>query len=204
MNHFTRRLANYGFQLLALLFAKLIIRPFTRIDSATVRPKLIQHTRYLIAANHRGAFDAFVICSSIPFKTILRILPIGFMTHNAFYDSPLKPLLWLAGSYPAKNPKSNHKFFGVEGSIDLLEHGYSIFIFPEGTRVRNKARGEAHWGVIKIHRAAPQTPLILAHIKCHPGIRNWLRGHHWTVSCRLIKNHRFSDPETIMNDIFAL
>jgi 1-acyl-sn-glycerol-3-phosphate acyltransferase len=140
----------------------------------------------------------------LTFSTILKILPVGFMTHNAFYDSPLRPLLWLAGCYPAKNPKNKHALFGVGASADLLKRKYSICIFPEGTRVRNKQRGEANWGVVKIHQESPQTPFILAHLEYNSGLKAWLHGNKWVVRYKLVQNPHFNDPESIMDEIFAL
>jgi 1-acyl-sn-glycerol-3-phosphate acyltransferase len=204
MKHVIGQSVQYCFQLLVLLFSKIALRPFTRADTTAVKPNSIQNSGYLIISNHRRAVDPFVVCGNLPFKTILKILPVGFMTHNIFYDSPLRPLLWLAGCYPAKNPKGKHETFGVEGSTRLLQRGYSICIFPEGTRVRNRSRGEARWGVIKIHEQAPEVALILAHIEYDSSLKAWLQGRHRVVRYKLIKNPEYKNPESIMDEIFAL
>jgi hypothetical protein len=204
MKHALGRSVQYCFQLLILLFAKLALQPFTLADTAAVKPNSIQKGGYLIVANHRRAIDPFVACGSLPFRTILKILPIGFMTHNVFYDSPLRPFLWLAGCYPAKNPKGNHAVFGITASTHLLQQRYSICIFPEGTRVRHKPRGKAHWGVIKVHQEAPQIPFILAHIEYNPGLKAWLRGRRRMAHYKLVEKPNFNNPEVIMDEIFAL
>jgi 1-acyl-sn-glycerol-3-phosphate acyltransferase len=204
MKHVIGRSVQYCFQLLILLVSKIALQPFTRVNTAGVKPEYIQKAGYLIVSNHRRALDPFVVCGGLPFKTILRILPVGFMTHNAFYDSPFRPLLWLAGCYPAKNPKGQHKTFGIDGSAHLLRQGYSLCIFPEGTRVRDRQRGEARWGVVKIHEQAPDIRFILAHIEYNPGLKNWLQGRHRTVHYTLIEKPDYKNPESIMDEIFAL
>lgn len=202
-NNFTRSV-RYVFQILLMVLLKIIVHPFTRVDTKSVKQEYLHNQGYLIVANHSGAFDPFIICGGLPIRTILKILPVAFMTHNAFYDSPLRPLLWLSGCFPARDPYGRHKIFGVEGSLRLLEQGYSICIFPEGTRRRSVYRIPAKSGVIKIHKGRPSTPFILAHINYHPGLKAWLTFRRRTVSYKLVDSAHFSNPEIIMDEIFRL
>jgi 1-acyl-sn-glycerol-3-phosphate acyltransferase len=199
-----RYLLQHGFQLLLTLLSKLLFGLFTRRDYSGVPAGSMTRRGYLLVANHRMASDPFVITGLLPWRTLINVLPIGFMTHNAFYDSPLRPLMWLMGCYPARNPEEKHKIFGVEGSVTLLQNGFSIFIFPEGTRVRGQVRGEAHYGVIKIHNAAPEVPMLLAHIEHNRGLGGWLKGNRYVIRYKLIENPKFDNPESIMDEIFAL
>lgn len=194
----------FGFQVLVILWNKILMQPFTRRDFSQIPPGAIMRRSYMLIGNHRRAFDPFVICAILPWRTILSVLPIGFVTHNVFYDSPLRPLLWIMGCFPAKNPKGKHKIFGIDGAVTLLNNGFSIFIFPEGTRIKGKPRGEAKWGVIKIHQATPGTPFILAHIEYNKGIGAWLTFNRRVVRYKLVENPKFDNPESIMDDVFAL
>ncbi|HSE60744.1 MAG TPA: lysophospholipid acyltransferase family protein [Candidatus Saccharimonadales bacterium] len=191
-------------QIVIVLFSKILLQPFTRRDYSLVDKNAIKNIPHLLIGNHRRGSDPFALCSILPWASILKILPIGFMTHNVFYDSPLRPLLWLAGCYPAKSPKGQHKLFGIEGSLKLIKEGYSICIFPEGTRIRKPGRGEAHWGVIKIHAASQNTPFILAHIEYKPGIKAWFTFNRRIIRYKLIENPQFDNPELIMDEIFSL
>ena len=204
-SHYTvRRILQHSFQFCILVFGKIALQPFTRVDTTAVKPELIKNQPYIIVGNHRHGPDPFVICSGMPAKTVLKITPVGFMTKNIFYDSPLRPLLWLSGCYPARDPKGKHKIYGVDGSIKLLENGFSMFIFPEGTRVRNSSRGQAHNGIIRVHKAVPNIPMILCHIEYNKGLKAWLTGNRRTVKYRVIDKPNYTDPEKVMDDIYAL
>lgn len=198
-----RRLMQRSFQLLVFLAGKMLLVPLTRTKALGVNPILIQNRPYVLIANHRGWIDPFVICSGMPAKTIFKIIPINFMTKNIFYDSPLRPLLWLSGAYPARNPNEKHRLFGVGGSIKLLEAGFSIFIFPEGTRIKS-GRGPSHSGVVRIHEASPKTPMILCHIEYNRGLKALLKRERRVVSYRLIENPQYNNAEEIMDDVFSL
>jgi 1-acyl-sn-glycerol-3-phosphate acyltransferase len=112
--------------------------------------------------------------------------------------------MWFMGCYPAKNPRGKHKIFGVDGAAQLLSHGFSISIFPEGRRVRNEQRGEAKQGVIRIHQAAPNVPFILAHIEYNHGIKAWIARRRRVITYKLVPNPSYDNPEIIMDEIFAL
>jgi 1-acyl-sn-glycerol-3-phosphate acyltransferase len=204
MKRVLAKYSQYCFQLVIVLVAKLALQPFTRVDATAVKSKNIQNRGYLIIANHRKGIDPFLICACLPLKTIFKILPVGFMTHNVFYDSPLRPLMWLAGSYPAKNLGKRRVSYGIDASRYLLEQGYSICIFPEGTRIPTKKRGEARWGVIKIHELTPSVPFMMAHIEYHKGLRSFLPLSRRYIRYKLVRKPTYSNPEIIMDEIFAL
>lgn len=199
-----RKVLQRSFQMLILAGGKIVLRPFTRVDANAVKPNLIHNGQYILVANHRRGIDPFVIMTSMPAKTVFRITPVSFMTKNIFYDSPLWPLLWLSGCFASRNNWGIHKFFGVAGSINLLSNGFSLFIFPEGTRIKKQPRGKAHSGVIRIHDALPDIPMILCHIEYNKGIKAWLTGKRRSVAYKLIEKPNFSDPEQIMDEIFKI
>jgi 1-acyl-sn-glycerol-3-phosphate acyltransferase len=196
--HLTR-----AFQILIILVVKVLSRFSTRTNFNELSTGLADQP-YLIVANHRRAFDPFIICANLPLRYSAKFLPIGFMSHNVFYDSPLRPLMWLAGCFPARNPRGKHTLFGVDGAVQMLQKQFSMFIFPEGTRVYHKPRGEAHSGVIRIHKALPQIPMILCHIEYNKGLGAWLAGNRRVVTYKLVKNPEYDDPEKLMDDVFAL
>src|ERR1700741_748010 len=111
-------------QLLILSVGKLVFLPVTKRDVSLLEVAP-ERKHYIIVANHKRALDPFVIICGLPYKQVCQALPIAFMTSNFFYDSFIRPLCWLSGCFPARNPKGKHKVFGVEGSITLLRHGFS-------------------------------------------------------------------------------
>jgi 1-acyl-sn-glycerol-3-phosphate acyltransferase len=198
-----RRLCQYSAQLLILTIGKIIFLPVTRRNVKSVKSRITRQG-YMVVANHRRALDPFVIICGLPYGMALKLLPIGFMTQNFFYDSFIRPLCWLAGCYPARNPKDKHKIFGVDGSIILLQNGFSIFIFPEGKRMRDGSRGPAHTGVTRIHQALPKVPMLLCHMRYNNGLKNMLLGKRFEITYNLAKEARYTNPESIMDELFAL
>lgn len=196
-----RKLTVWPIQLALVVLCKILLLPTTR---RRVDPKLyrIQSSSYLIVANHKKILDAFTI-TALPLRILLRLMPMAFILHNAFYDSPIRPFAWAAGCFPAKNPKGKHRLYGVDASLAFLNTGYSMLIFPEGTRVRAE-RGQARPGVIRIHQAMPDVPFILCRISYPNGLKNWLSGRWRTVSYKLVEKPAYSDPERVMDDIFSL
>jgi 1-acyl-sn-glycerol-3-phosphate acyltransferase len=198
-----RAILQHGFQFLILVVGKIALQPFTRVYTSAVNPKILKNQPYLIVANHRGWIDPFVIGCCLPVGTVFKITPVGFMTKNIFYDSPLRPFLWISGAYPARDPKGKHAIFGVDGSVQLLQNGFSAFIFPEGTRIK-EGQGAAHSGVLRIHKAMPHVPLMLCHIEYNKGFKAWLTGQRRVVKYGLVENPNYDDPNRIMDDVFAL
>lgn len=197
-----RYMCQVTFQLLLFCTAKLVFGFFTKRTIHSPSPKLKRRS-LIIVANHQRALDPFIIISALPFSIAAKLLPIGFMTANIFYDSALRPFCWLSGCFPARNPKGKHKIFGVEGSSTLLRHGFSIFIFPEGTRVKNGARGPAHTGVVRIHQSQPTTPLLLCHITRNTGWRAALSGKRFVIRYKVAQQPAYYSPDHIMDELFA-
>ena len=93
----------------------------------------------VLIANHQSFLDILVMTMLNP-KTIL-------LTNNWVWNSPVfGQLVRIAGYYPISN--------GIENSIDYLEEqvkaGYSIAIFPEGTRSPDEQIRRFHKGAFYI------------------------------------------------------
>lgn len=198
-----RRICQYFFQILILTIGKIIFLPVTKRDVSLIKVGL-KHKAYIVVANHSRALDPFITICGMPYAQALKLLPIAFMTSNFFYDSFIRPLCWLAGCFPARDPKGKHKVFGVEGSIELLSSGFCVFVFPEGKRMRDGTRGPAHHGVTRIHQALPDVPLLLCHMKYHNGLRALLTGKRFEIVYSFGKKTKYDNPESIMDELFAL
>lgn len=199
-----RRLLQHGFQYALLVVCKLVLQPFTRVEASAVKPEFLKNQPYIIVSNHRHWIDPFIICAGLPMRTVFKITPVSFMTKNIFYDSILKPLMWLAGAYPARESGGKHTLFGVDGSVQLLQNGFSMCIFPEGKCVFGPERVPAHTGAVRIHQAVPTIPFILCHIEYNNGLKAWLTGQRRVVHYRLVTTPNYTNADAIMDDIFAL
>ena len=165
-------------------------------------PKFRHTTRYVIAGNHQSMLDPFAIFALLPFRQRMRILPLKFMTVPKIYHKWfLKPFCYLLGCYPAHVRDRNHHTYGVEGTIKLLNYGYNICIFPEGTRTLQKD-SDPKFGVVRILEAHPEATLILAHL-------DWTftkkgKKHLTMTVAPAPVNLDKTDPKAIMDAIYEL
>jgi 1-acyl-sn-glycerol-3-phosphate acyltransferase len=93
----------------------------------------------IIIANHSSFLDTL----SMGFiKT-----PIIFLVNDWVYNSPIfGKAVQLAGYYPVSSGIEN----GEQKLIDFIQKGYSLVIFPEGTRSPNKHIGRFHKGAFHL------------------------------------------------------
>jgi 1-acyl-sn-glycerol-3-phosphate acyltransferase len=165
-------------------------------------PKLSHKTRYVIAGNHQSMIDPFAIFALLPFRQRMRVLPLKFMTFPAVYHRwYLKPFCYALGCYPAHIRERNHHTYGVEGTIKLLNYGYNICIFPEGTRTLQKD-SKPKDGIVRILEQHPEAQLLLAHLK-------WGYNEKGKKFLRMIvkpapETLDKTDPKAIMDAIYAL
>lgn len=116
----------------------------------------------IFAANHANELDPIVICLALEYAKVLRErVPLIFLSREkSFYGDMgfVKASLYggflfrLFGAYPVipKNkrpPENQHRNASLETHISLLERGYSVIIFPEGTRTKTGELSPAKAGV---------------------------------------------------------
>lgn len=114
----------------------------------TVSKKLlnIEKDRFIIVANHRKAIDPYLILVTLPFDVFCTLLPIRFFTANAFLKYWWQRCFFLPfGCFRAYSTEG--KVSGVKGALQLSDQGQSLFIFPEGKRVRNIKKVELKVGI---------------------------------------------------------
>lgn len=161
-------------------------------------PETHKAQRTIIATNHHNMLDPFAIISSLRYRDFFRLRPIAFMTASYFFRIPwLRPLLWLAGCFPAHPMPNSNRLAGIEASIDFLDQGYTLFMFPEGKRVKDE-RVPAKRGITEILNLSPTSHLVLAYIR-------------WTPGYKKIESIRYgellehpNDPQKILDKIYGL
>lgn len=106
----------------------------------------IKNDRYLIVANHKKAIDPFLILATLPFHMYRTILPVRSFTANIYMNHWLIGMLApLFGCFRAYS--TEEKVSGVKGALQLSDNRQSLFIFPEGKRVKLNAKVELKVGV---------------------------------------------------------
>jgi 1-acyl-sn-glycerol-3-phosphate acyltransferase len=116
----------------------------------------------IIVANHNSHLDAFVVMALVPFKDIPKVKCVGAKD----YWAGTKFLSWFSDRFIGailldRNGETEDP---LEPIYEALEEGYSIVIFPEGTRGEPEKRSELRFGVAKLAQKFPNikfTPVFL-------------------------------------------
>jgi 1-acyl-sn-glycerol-3-phosphate acyltransferase len=110
----------------------------------------------VIASQHRSNFDAYVI--GLPLHR-----PLRFMAKAELYR--LRPMAWIlrsGGAFKVEREKSD--IAAVDRAIGLLEEGWAVAIYPEGTRGRKgkpPPRPRSGAARIAISAGVPMIPVAI-------------------------------------------
>ncbi|MTV47436.1 1-acylglycerol-3-phosphate O-acyltransferase [Heliobacillus mobilis] len=109
----------------------------------------------IMAFNHASNWDPMILVCASPRK-------VHFMAKKELFEVPfVSYIVNLAGSYPVDRSKMGRQ--ALKMSIDILNQGKVIGIFPEGTRSKTGEMGEAKAGTVMIaaKAGAPIVPVGL-------------------------------------------
>ena len=120
-----------------LVVVKFLLKLFIKIE--IINPGNIQIDGPVIfAANHISGFDALVMQAAIP-------RPICFMGKAELYKNPLVGwILTQLGSFPVKRGEFDRQ--SILNARSVLDSGYAMMMFPEGTRTYGQGMIEARTG----------------------------------------------------------
>ncbi len=116
----------------------------------------------IVAANHLSYFDPPALGAALP-------RPVHFMAKEELFRIPiLGPLIGRLNAYPVDRKRGD--VAAIKRSVEVLQDGAAIGIFPEGTR-NKKGDIRPQWGVALIH-ARSGAPILPAWID---GTNRWRR-----------------------------
>ena len=134
-------------------FFKLLF-PFTVQGVAHLRAD----TPVVLCVNHTNAVDPVVLAFALPRTYRLRI-----MAKKQLFSIPgLNWLIRKLGAFPVD--RGNNDIGAVKNSIGALREGYSLMIFPEGTRVKEGETVEPKSGaaMIAIRSGVEMVPVYIS------------------------------------------
>jgi 1-acyl-sn-glycerol-3-phosphate acyltransferase len=135
-----------------------------RVKGAKNEPKR-KEGPYLVCANHQSVLDAVFICAATR-----RQQPHFMAKAELFRVFFLGRLVRWLGAYPVSRGKSD--VGAVKRTIKLLEDGYSVGMFPQGTRCPDRDPKECRvkYGAAMVAAHAGAT-ILPVHIK--------MKNYHW-------------------------
>lgn len=175
----------------ALLFLKWVIVG----NSLKINPDFIinDKARYVIYSNHQSMLDPFIIFASLPFNTIIRLVPFRAFVKNKYFDNSIIAFfLKTFGSFQTHPiPKG---LYGLNKARVLLDTNQTVVIFPPGTRTREKI---AKYGIAILARE-PKTYLI-------PILIDWKS--RWNCHVTIggpFRSKKLQSPEELMDVVYKL
>lgn len=97
---------------------------------------LINEKQFIIVANHNSHLDTLTILASLPSKIISRVKPVAAQDHfgNTKFKEKLSNYFINTLLIQRKRDKDNVENDPIHRMIKALDNGYSLILFPEGTR----------------------------------------------------------------------
>lgn len=193
-----QRMSVYAAQMATypLFLALRIIFVRNKLYRETKNLNLKQHgagATYLLYANHQSKLDPFIICASLPFRTIRHLLPFRFFVENSYFKrGPAKVFLNVMGGFPA-HYEANRPY-GLDKARALMATNQTVVIFPPGMRTRERIAKPG----VSILATEPNVHLIPVHV-------DWQ--HRWHCQVRIgapIQGGVTHPPEHLMERVYGL
>ena len=149
-------MAKHRYELLQKIFYGLLVRPVLVILlGLNVRhlDRLKVGGPHLIAANHNSHLDALVLMSLIPLRDIPKVKLVAARD----YFCRTKLLAWLSVNIIGVIPidRQGESDNPLEPVMKALDDGYTVVIFPEGTRGDPEKRQPLKYGTAKLVEIRP-------------------------------------------------
>ncbi|HMG90796.1 MAG TPA: lysophospholipid acyltransferase family protein [Chryseolinea sp.] len=97
---------------------------------------LLDEKQFIIVANHNSHLDTLTILASLPARIISRVKPVAAQDHfgSTKFKEKLSNYFINTLLIQRKRDKDNIENDPIHRMIKALDDGYSLILFPEGTR----------------------------------------------------------------------
>jgi|SRR5690606_15161321 len=128
---------------------------------------LLEEEQFIIVANHNSHLDTMTILASLPSKITHKVKPVAAADH--FGKTKLKEKLtnFFVNTLliQRKRDKENPENDPINKMIKTLDDGYSLLIFPEGTRGEPEISQPLKPGVALVLLSRPKVKYVPAYMK---------------------------------------
>lgn len=128
---------------------------------------LKEYDQFIIVANHNSHLDTMSLMSSVPRSIVHKVRPVAAADH--FGKTKLKGKLtnYFVNSLliQRKRDKENPENDPINQMIKALDEGYSLIIFPEGTRGEPEVKQALKPGVALVLKERPNVPFVPAYME---------------------------------------
>lgn len=157
-----RLVLRYGYGYVMRTFLRLFVG--VRFDNARF---LLDEKQFIIVANHNSHLDTMTIMSSLPRGIIHKVRPVAAADH--FGKTKLKTRLsnFFVNTLliQRKRDKDNPENDPINKMLKALDDGYSLILFPEGTRGDPEVQQPLKPGVAFVLNQRPHIRYVPAYMK---------------------------------------
>jgi 1-acyl-sn-glycerol-3-phosphate acyltransferase len=178
---------NEGFFQVIIILVRLLLRPFFRIEAGGLK-NLPRDTAFILLSKHQRWED-------IPLLSLATPRPLYYIAKYELFKNALSNRFFSAlGGIPLnrQRPLESRRF--LQATIQLLEKGEGVVIFPEGTYYRNKM-GPGQTGMVRFVLSRLKLPFIPV------GINYATNG--WRTRVRINFGKAFHTDPTLTADTFV-
>jgi 1-acyl-sn-glycerol-3-phosphate acyltransferase len=128
---------------------------------------LLHEEQFIIVANHNSHLDTMTIMASLPSKIIHKVKPVAAADHFGKTGLQVKLSNYLINTIliQRKRDKEHPENDPINNMIAALDEGYSLIIFPEGTRGEPEVRQPLKPGIGYVLSQRPQIKYVPAYLK---------------------------------------
>ena len=121
----------------------------------------------VLAANHRRYADPVLVCMAVPRR-------IQWMGKKELFSPPFDRFFYFIGTFPVDRKGGGRD--ALKSSLVFLEHGWTLGIFPEGTRRKAYDPDDPPKGGVAMLAARSGAPIIPVFMDKVPSFSERLRG----------------------------
>lgn len=153
-------------QLLYCVILRLFLRIFVGVKFGKAN-FLLKEKQFIIVANHNSHLDTLTVMASLPRQIIDKVRPVAAADH--FGKTKLKEKLTNyfinALLIQRKRDKDNPENDPIHKMVKALDEGYSLLLFPEGTRGEPEVQQSLKPGVSYVLMQRPHVKYVPAYMK---------------------------------------
>ncbi len=132
------------------------------------RPKfLVNEEQFIIIANHNSHLDTMTIMASLPSKIVHKVKPVAAVDHfgKTQWQAKLSNYLINTLLIKRKRDKDHPEEDPINSMVKALDEGYSLIIFPEGTRGQPEVQQPLKPGIAMVLLKKPHIKYVPAYMK---------------------------------------
>lgn len=152
----------FTYRVVVRLFLKVFVG--VKFDDARF---LLDEKQFIIVANHNSHLDTMTIMASLPRRIIHKVRPVAAADHfgKSRLQEKLSNYFINALLIQRKRDKENPDNDPINRMIKALEDGYSLILFPEGTRGEPEVQQPLKPGVGYVLTQGPLKAYVPAYMK---------------------------------------